>query len=78
MNLDSFPQSPYKNQRIEYYVKFVNIHKLCANFDLSSKFKKKSFNSSETNEEFHWFEATWFAKRKLIYQSFQKQKCNRI
>ena len=35
--------------------------------------KKKSFNSSETNEEFHWFEATWFAKRKLIYQSFQNK-----
>ena len=33
--------SPYKNHRIlEYCVMFVKIHKLCANFNLSSKFLK--------------------------------------
>ena len=64
--------SPYKNHRIEYCVMFVKFHKLCANFDLSSKFKKNIFQFKWlTNEEFHWFEATWFEKRKLIYLSLK-------
>lgn len=73
--------SPYKNHRIEYCVIFVKTHKLNSVQILTSlQNLKKIFQFKWlTNEEFHWFEATWFAKkRKLIYPSFQKQKCDRI